>query len=271
MARNVTQKISYSFDTDKIISKEFVMKTWDDLTKHSIDLQKKLTELTQRHDTLQSFQDAIGWDNDAEKIIKLLQDFQNNLNYFREENIVALQRTNQERNKGPFLQKLFSSRSSENGNKENIRKSESGIISITNGMETLRKMMDKTPASKSEQKEIADELRQLKKELTLQKCEINENMRQARTTARQKTISYTGVNRGMFGDVARLQRHSARFEKERALVPLEGQKTFIEKKLIAIERDLNWVLHFRGKDDEIEAQSLQTETATDVSQRCSYC
>jgi hypothetical protein len=248
------------------------MKSWEELIKHSMILQSRVNELTQNHNSLQSFKDAIGWDNGAEAVIRLFQDYQNNLNEYREESIEVLERMKQERNKSPFMQKIFSSRTSEKECNENIRKSDSGIQSIEKGIEILHAMMDKTPGSKTEQKAIVDELRQLKKDLTLQKREINENMRQTRVTARQKTIQYTGINSGILGGVARYQRVSARLEKERALIPGEDQKKFIEKKLIAIERDLNWVLNFKTEVSDEKAQFPQTNMViNEVKQKCSYC
>ena len=247
------------------------MKTWEDLTKHTAIIQASVTELIQRHGELQSFRDAREWDKDSDAIIALLQDFKNDLTIFREGQETLLQQLTQEHNNKSFFKKILSSHSDENDVKKLIEQTDLGINSIEGGIDKLYEMMDKTPANKTEQKEIADELRQLKKELTLQKREANENLRQTRANARQKTANWTGVTGGTLGKVARYQRTSARLEKERALAPVEDLKRIIEGELIALERNLIWVMHFKGDDQEGTPQTPQVEIVFEHVLRCKYC
>jgi hypothetical protein len=247
------------------------MRTWEDLAKHASVLQKSVDELLKRHSTLQSFYDAQEWDNDTGVVIDLLQKYEKELSGFCEEQQSKLERLKQERSQSPFLKKVFSSRSDNAQANEYIKKTEEAIQGIAIGIELLYAMMDKTPSNKSEQKEIASELKQLKKDLTLQKREVNESMRQIRSDARQKAASWTGVNSGFLGGVARLQRTSIRLEKEKAVVPNENMKAFFEKQLIALEKDLSWVLHFRGDEKKDATQSSQSVEISENVRHCTYC
>lgn len=247
------------------------MKTWDDLDKHTSVLQNSYNELYQRHNALQSFHDAREWDNDTSALIGLLQNFKNDWNVYRKEQENKLEQLNQERNNKSFFNRVLSTRSDDEEVKKLIKQVDVEINGIDMIVDELNDKMDKTPANKSEQKEIADVIKELKKEITLKKREINESLRQTRTNARQKTANWTGSNPGLLGTVARYQRTSIRMEKERALVPMENLKTYVEKKLISLEKDLNWVMHFKGDDQEDKNQLVQEEIIIEQVQRCKYC
>jgi len=199
----------------------------------------------------------------------LIQFTEQTLHYQEQETL--LEQLYQERNNKSFINRVLSKRSDEEEVKKSIKQVDVEINSIDVVIDELNEMMDKTPANKSEQKEIADVIKELKKELTLLKREINENLRLTRANARHKTANWAGANPGLLGTVARYQRTSIRMEKERALVPMEHQKTFVEKKLVSLDRDLNWVMHFKGDDQGDKNQLLQEEIILDDVKRCKYC
>ena len=240
------------------------MKNWEDLNKRLIVLTESINELLQRHDALLSFRDAREWDHDAQALIGLLVNSKDDYIALRGEQEKLLTQLTQERNNKPFFKRVLSSQSAENQVKESIKALDSTIEEIGDTSDGIYEKMDKTPANKSEQKEIAGELKELKKELVLQKREANEQLRQTRAAARQKNASWTGVRGGVLGSVARYQRASIRMEKEESLVPIEGLRKFIERKLIAVERDINWVMHFKADDQEKSQDGEQVR-------RCNYC
>jgi len=260
---SVSPSLNQVNSSDIAPKKSSDIKTWEDLDKRTPILQKSINELFQKHTALQSFRDAREWDNDSYAIIDLLQNFKNDWNVYRKEQENILEQLYQERKNRSFINKVLSTRSDENEVKKSIKQVDVEIASIDGIIEKLNVMMDKTPANKSEQKEIADVMKEVKKELTLQKREINENLRQTRANARQKTANWTGPNPGMLGSIARYQRTSIRMEKERALVPMENMKTFIETNLISLEKDLNWVMHFKGNEQE--------GIISEYVRRCKYC
>jgi len=247
------------------------MKTWDELDKRTPVLQKSYNDLVQRYSTLQAFQDAREWDNDAGALIHILKEFKNEWVLFRQEQADELDRLKQEHDKKSFFSKALSSRSDEREIENLLKQVDAEISGFDPIIDKLSEMMDNTPADKSEQKEMADMIREFKSEFTLLKREVNENLRQTRATARAKTADWTGVRGGVLGSVARYQRTSIRMEKERALVPMENQKAFIEKKLISLDRQLKWIMHFIGDGKEGKGQVAPIETTVGVVQRCNYC
>ena len=246
------------------------MITWEDLINRTSVLQGSLNELLQTHKTLQSSRDAREWDNDSRALIDLMQSFKNDWNVYRKEQETLLEHLNKERDNKPLLSRLLSKRPDEIV-KKSIEMIDAEINGIDVVVDELNEKMDKTPANKSEQEEISDVIKEVKKELTLQKREINENLRQTRASARQKTANWTGSNPGLLGTVARYQRSSIRMEKERALVPAENLKTFVEKKLVSLDRDLNWVKHFKSDAEEDENQLSQEAIILEQVERCKYC
>jgi hypothetical protein len=247
------------------------MKTWEELNKRTSTLQASYDELMQNHRSLQSFRDAREWDKDAQALIGLLQTFKNDWVVYREQQEDALKQVTEQHNSKPIFQRLLSSRSDGATLKKAVEQTDIEIKSVDLVVDSLNELMDKTPANKSEQKDIADGIREYKKELTLLKREINSNLRQTKAIARTKAASWAGSSAGMLGSVAKYKRTSIRMEKERSVVPMENQKAFIEKVLIALERDLNWVMHFKGDDQAAESQAFPTEAVAEYIQRCSYC
>ena len=120
------------------------------------------------------------------------------------------------------------------------RESDSTASSLA---DQLQEYIDLTPESKSERKELLSELRREKKDLQLQKREINANMKDIRTVARQKSASAPYTLRGMMGMTA-LQRQQLRYEKEQSLAPLEGRKDWIDSQINQVDRKIVWAQRF---------------------------
>lgn len=243
------------------------MKNWEELIKRNPVLQESLNELSERYNALESFQDAREWDKDSQAFIDILLDLIKDWGDYRKEQESLYEQLIKEREGKPFINKLFSKRPDEDV-KKSIDLIDIEIKGLESAIDMLSELMDKTPANKSEQKEIADNIKLLKKELSLKKQEVNESLRQIRANARIKATNWTGVTGGIIGKVAKYQRISARLEKEIALTPIEDVRKYIEKKAIALERDLIWIMHFKGDDQETK-QSPQEETISVM--RCNYC
>jgi hypothetical protein len=247
------------------------MKTTSDVYNQTSVLIKSLGELLQRYETVKSFNDAQEWNQDANTLVNSLEENKSDLLVVCDGLEKKLAESKQERNSKSIFQRVLSSHSDENKITEAIKQTNSIIQRVEGYIEDLSEKVEKTPTNKLQQKEIANELKALKQELTLQKREINKDLRQTRANARTKTASWTGVRSGMLGSIARNQRTSIRIEKERALVPLENQKSFIEEKLIDLERDINWVMHFDGDDQKIKNQRYEEEIIVDAARKCKYC
>jgi hypothetical protein len=221
------------------------MNTWEELEKPTSALQKSVNELYQTHNALQTLHNAQAWDKDARALINLLHILRTDWAFYRKHLVNKLAQLKEERRKKSFFSRALSSRSGEAEATKLIKQVDIETASLTRIVEELNGMLEKTPTNKTEQAEIASAIREVKKDLILQKREVNETMCLAKTNARQKTANWTRLNKGLLGSVARYQRISIEIEKERALAPTEGIKMLIEKQLTALEKDLNWVLHLK--------------------------
>ena len=107
----------------------------------------------------------------------------------------------------------------------------------------LQEFIDLTPDSKSERKELMNELRQEKKALQLEKRGLNASMKEIRTEARQQSASAPYTLKGLMGLTA-LQRQQLRYAKEQNLAPLENKKDWIDAQLTKLERKIIWAQKF---------------------------
>lgn len=107
----------------------------------------------------------------------------------------------------------------------------------------LQEFIDLTPDSKSERKELLNELRQEKKALQLEKRGLNASMKEIRTEARQQSARTPYTLKGLMGMTA-LQRQQLRYAKEQNLAPLENKKDWIDAQLTKLERKIIWAQKF---------------------------
>jgi hypothetical protein len=235
--------------------------TLDHLGKQAASLQQTADELSSRFEKLTTFEEAARWDADAFAVVRLFEQYRDAVAGFRSSEQQALQEANAARGTLPFFKRLFASRRTEKSREANIKQADKGTASVETAISQLFELADRTPACKAEQKEMLSELRLLKKELTTEKRSVNEAMRIIRTQARQNMATWTGVQRGFTGSVARLERMQIRHQKEGALSPHEDAKAAIERQLIEMERRINWVSRFKGEDPREEQGVV----------RCAYC
>jgi len=237
-------------------------RTLDDIGKQTPALQSYYDELAGRYKGLNTYEDAANWKSDAAALVTLFEQYQSDLEAYVEQEQNALRLAKDAREALTALKRLTASTAQEKLLAENIEKAEGGIASIDRVITDLLERGSQCPSSKAEQKKILDELRLYKKELGLEKRQVNESMRQIRTQARQSTVAWSGAyNKGFLGNLKRTKRALIRLEKERNLAPNENAKAVIEKLLIDTERKIIWASHFTGVDFQIEVPFP----------RCAYC
>ena len=237
------------------------MPTLSELAEQASRLQAHADELSHRFQALGSYEEAARFDSDALATIRLSERYKADLEAFVLAEETALQDADSARGSLPFFKRLFASRSEEKRLASSIAEARGGVASVDNAISELYELIDRTPASKTEQKQMLAELRLLKKEITTHKRSVNEAMREIRTKARQDMSSWTGVSGGMVGSVARLERMGIRHGKEAALAPHEGTKASLELQIIDLERRIIWVERFQGEEPTAEEPPL----------RCGYC
>lgn len=236
--------------------------TYTQFASRAAEIQKVADEVSDRFFNLATFQDALRWNSDTRALIRLLEQFNLDITEYctKQEGFLNLAETT--RSTQSFLKRTFGIRREENQYKENIESANTTIASVETAVSGLNDLIDRTPTSKAEQKNMLQELRQLKKELTTEKREINETTRQIRTKARQDMTKMTGIHgRGVMGSMARYQRVHIRDQKESSLKPHEIAKANIEMQIIEVEKRINWTSRFTGDDPQPQAAAL----------RCAYC
>ncbi len=233
----------------------------DDLENQAVYLQSTAGDLLKRYKLLSTFSGAAQWDADAQALIRLFEKYHELLDLSRSQAEQSLRDVKAERGAMPFHRRIFSSRGQEKSISVKIKDFDKSLASLEKAIVDLQQLIDSTPSSKAEQKEMLASLNVEKKELTLEKRGVNEEMRQIRTKARQDMSAWTGVSGKYVGGVARYKRATIRSSKESSLSPLEVEKTGIEAQLIDIERQINFVSKFTGENPQEEGEVI----------RCAYC
>jgi len=107
-------------------------------------------------------------------------------------------------------------------------------------VDVLQGKIDDAPSSEEEKRQMLSELKTRKKELQLEKRELNSQMKNIRTEARQRSASAgTSLSALVIGTkYTATERRSIRAAKERALAPREDAKAALERRLLALDREI---------------------------------
>lgn len=214
-------------------------------------IQANIDDLNARFERLRTYQEAAEWDRDAEAVVRALEGFRGYITEKKAGFLQALETQQAERKNLPTLKRL--GKDTEGGRlRKDIAGLEEGLASIDPAIEVVRTKADLTPTSPREQKALVAFLKTEKKELAIQKREITSNIRDAQSSHRRRVASVTGIRgSGVIGSVARLERVSARMERERSLAPLEDQRRILERQINDIDRRLAWFSAFSGSEPEV--------------------
>lgn len=191
-------------------------------------------------DSLSTLQEVAAWDASAEKEIRLLGERLAQLSVLvdRAKSVWA--------SVSLFKQPIAAiSASISLSRAERQRRTEGSALEAI--ADALQAAIDKTPNNPQEQKDMLHELKLAKKELALQKKEINAHLTAVRTEARRQSAA-VGTGLGLFlgtGTTRRLDRMNIRLQKEAALKPGENLKAQIERQNLLIERTIHWVEKFQ--------------------------
>lgn len=209
-----------------------------------------IEELKSKFIGLQTFEDVQEWDNSAENLLKSLRLIINNVQSSlatKQSEAIRLQNEHEEKS---FFEKLTSGKKEIKVIEKDIKAIEEMLITLNNIIEEFQSKIDITPNSPEEQSLLLKELQTEKKELNTRKKELNAKMREIRTAARQKTVNSTDSLTGLIaGKKYRAAvRRDIRYSKEQILSPHEDEKTNIERHLLQIEKEINWVEKFKYKN-----------------------
>ena len=231
----------------------------DTISKQASSLSSTTNELIDRYKVLDKFDDAAIWFNDVKAVATLFEQYKEVLLQFIVKQKQILSDLEDSRSAQPLLKRFFTSTKDEKRIGADIAKAETGIDSVDSAAETLNELLDTTPLNKEEQAGMLKELREAKKDLTLEKRTVNAQMHSIRTQMRQENTSIAGQR----GPGSRYYRAAIVREKEKLLNPHEDSKAAIEQELIIIEKRINRISRFTG--DNSQPQFI------DIVFRCAYC
>ena len=234
----------------------------ENFTKRSKDIQIVIDELLERYHEITSLREAAVWKSDALALKSLILLFHRDLNQCHELEESLLQQEENVRKNLQFMKRLTASKEMEKKHRSNLQILQEGIESVVAAKTTIEKLIHDIPCNQAELKAIINDLTFRKKELTIEKREMNEEIRLIRTKARQDRAKLSGINRGTMGKIASYQRASITRGKESRLSPLEYAKGDIENQLIEIDKKMNRLNGFK-LDDIVNHE--------DNILRCSYC
>jgi hypothetical protein len=178
----------------------------------------KFLELMDEFDNLSTFQSVAVWDKKAESEIQHIIEIVKSLN---------LEIEKQSRNISPTKTLKYKNR----------------YCAVLEDMaEKLQISIDFTPNSDDGKKILLQELHQRKKELQIQKRELNLSTKQIRESARVKS-AHAGRVLGMMYDsnLAAYERRSIRYKKEALVAPYENLKVSIDRQILQIDKDILWI------------------------------
>ncbi len=210
------------------------------------DIPARIQTLFDKYLSLHSFAEVSLWDDLAKNEIASLKATIDTSDEIVRHKTQLVEQARQARQARPFFIRAF-----DKGNEEKRLQAEIEALKAQNEhsrdlIEEIQSKIDITPNDPKEQAALLKELSLEKKELLIKKHEINEEMRQIRTAARQESANVPRTLRGaLSGSSYRAAvRRDIRYKKETALSPHEDARTEVEMELIRLEKDILWVERF---------------------------
>jgi hypothetical protein len=215
-----------------------------DMLDFSTDEFEKLTAQFQN---LRTFEEVTDWDSRAKQAIESVNEFVRNMQTEKAKTQSNLHQLEDNHEGKSFFGKMLGGKKELNQLEEKINKTDALIVKCESLINNIQSKIDITPNTPEEQTNLLKELLLEKKELTLKKREINTQMKEIRTAARQKSVNSTDSLVGVLaGSKYRAAtRRGIRYQKEQMLNPHEDEKSYIERQLLQIEKDILWVERFK--------------------------
>lgn len=202
--------------------------------------------LLMKYKSLSTYEEVANWDElarkEVDRIIEVLQKIDSELTQKYE----LLEQAKNEYSQKSFLQRLVASHKSEAEIATTIARYRSYQVSLEEISAKLQEMIDFTPNTPDEKKDLLKELRLRKKEIQTEKRELAANMKAIRNEARVQSVHAGSVFTSYIylPKIATFQRRQIRYAREAELRPNEDAKSAIERQLIQIEKNILWVERF---------------------------
>ncbi len=197
----------------------------------TIETHRLVKELTE----MDTFAQIPQWDDSAAKEITRIQTKSRELStriHELENESAKAERDLAAKN---FIARLFASREPQKKLQQEALRLRVERTRLDELSDRLQAVVDMSPNSLDDLKDLVKELRLRKKELKNDRREVTSQMTEIRTQARQNMTQLTGLQ------YAKWERRDIRLRKEAALQPHENEKSAIDRQLIQVDQLLAWL------------------------------
>jgi predicted Fe-S protein YdhL (DUF1289 family) len=184
---------------------------------------------------MRSFDEIAEWNNKATAEVNVMHSILRAIEEKQQKVNRILSQEQQEHETKAFVPKLFSGRKEQKrwlAEQSRLAREKAHIESLIDQFESL---IDFTPDSPDELKEVIEECKKQKMELLTEKKAVNAQMSSIRVEARQQTANTN------YGNYGKGDRRRIRLNKESALRPQESQKTAIERQVTKLDQIISWL------------------------------
>ncbi len=194
-----------------------------------------------RMQALSSFEDVEEWDREARELIEATRAWTDIAGSVRHQLEKAHEAALAEHERKFFLIRWLTSPDRRAANR--LHELESAEASLAYAVDGLEAGIDKTPDTKAERKAMVADLKLVRRELVMQKKEINASLRGARDVASVRLARVGTGFRGLLSSPTsrRYERMSIRLEKEAELEAHRDHREFIEHQILVIDRHILWL------------------------------
>lgn len=208
---------------------------------------EEINKLTAQFQSLQTFEEVADWDYRAKQAIESINGIIRNSQTEKAQTQSKLQQLQNDHEEKSIFGKILGGKKELNQLEEKIGKIDTLISKFESLINDIQSKIDITPNTPEEKTHLLKELSLEKKELTVKKREINAQIKEIRTAARQKSVNTTDSLVGVIaGSKYRAAtRRDIRYQKEQMLTPHEDEKSYIERQLLQIDKDILWVERFK--------------------------
>lgn len=219
------------------------------IAKDTQTVQALINEHFAQFKAISKYEQVEPWKSGVQAVIPdldLLNERLHRFIYSQEADLAALQAS---RTELPITKKLFASRKDEKTIEADIAVAHEAIEVNERTIATLHEMMNSTPSSAYERKEILKILKALKKQLIAEKRAVDQQIRAIKIKARLDLAQWKGVSKGTVGKAARHQRASIRLMKKAQLEPQEEARATIKHRLSDVNQRIKWVSSFSSDEE----------------------
>lgn len=205
-------------------------------------VNEKIQRIIDQYSHLTTFADVEVWDSTAQELVADLTKQNDDTTREMERLNAVLQEIDRQYKSKPFVMRVLGGKGDGEIRKK-IKALEDQAAALEKVGDDLTERIDLTPNSRADRDGMVAELKQLKKELQIEKREAKTVMSEIRADARNASakVGYWASSRKYSAS----QRRSIRYQSERKLEPHETAVQAIDRQINTIDRRLIWLERYR--------------------------